>query len=173
MPDSKTPKKNRVAINPPQFVTKPWQIITTPNINMQKDTAPQEVSHSLSSHCRLSHTPNVRLQFLQEDIRRNFAKDVRHEEDRQGGVVFGTCDDVQVGLESKNSRVTDIDTLSRGTKVSSLSHSIIGARDSYRSKKASRYKIQMHGRRRPSILAINLRSLMLENRGASESDPSK
>lgn len=114
----------------------------------------------------------MRLQSLQEDIRRDLADNVRHEEDSQGGVVFGAFFDVQVGFESKNSRVTDIDTVGRVIEVSSLSHSVIGARDSYRSKKASRYKIQMHGRRRPSILAISLRSLMLENRGASESDAS-
>ena len=38
MPLSKTPKKNRVVISPPQFLTRPWQIITSPNMNMQSDT---------------------------------------------------------------------------------------------------------------------------------------
>jgi hypothetical protein len=45
IPASKTPKKNRVVINPPQFVTNPWQIITTPNMNIHSDTTPRRVSH--------------------------------------------------------------------------------------------------------------------------------
>lgn len=38
IPVSKTPKKKRVVISPPQFWTRPWQIMTNPNPNIQIDT---------------------------------------------------------------------------------------------------------------------------------------
>jgi len=103
----------------------------------------------------------MRFQFLEEDIRWNLDDNIRHEEDRQGGVVFSARLEVQVALKSKNGGITDIDTAQGVTPVSMAQYFNMGARSSYRSKKASRYKTHKHGSRCASILAINLRSLML------------
>lgn len=41
-------------------------------------------------------TPNMRLEFLQQDIGRNLEDDIRDEENGQGGVIFGPLFDIQV-----------------------------------------------------------------------------
>lgn len=56
-------------------------------------------------------TPDMRFQFLQQDVRRNFADDIGNEENRQGGIIFGSRGDVQVGLEIEQCCITDIDPL--------------------------------------------------------------
>lgn len=55
-------------------------------------------------------TPNMRLELLEQNIRRNLTQDIRHEEDRQCRVVLGALHDIQVGLEPQNGRITDVDT---------------------------------------------------------------
>lgn len=71
----------------------------------------------------------MRLQFFEEDIRRNLADNVRYEEDRQGGVILGARFEVQLTLESKNGGITDIDTAQRVINVSCLAQSLnMGAR---------------------------------------------
>jgi len=52
----------------------------------------------------------VRLQFLEQEIGRNLEDDIRNEENGQCGVVFSPMQDTQIFLESKNRRITDIDT---------------------------------------------------------------
>lgn len=52
----------------------------------------------------------MRLQFLKQDIGRDLANDVGHEEDRQRGVIVGACLEIQVCLESQNGRIANIDS---------------------------------------------------------------
>ena len=36
MPASNTPRKNLVVMKPAQLLTRPWHMVTRPNMNMQK-----------------------------------------------------------------------------------------------------------------------------------------
>jgi hypothetical protein len=53
----------------------------------------------------------MRFQFLQQDVRWNFADEIGNEENRQGGTVFGSRGDVQVGLEIEQCCIIDIDRI--------------------------------------------------------------
>jgi hypothetical protein len=51
------------------------------------------------------------LELLEQDIRRDFEKNVRHEENRQRSVIFRSGGQAQLRLESKNSGITDVNTM--------------------------------------------------------------
>lgn len=51
----------------------------------------------------------MRLQLLHQHVGRNFEDDVGDEEDGKGSIIFGSGLDIQVGFETQNGRVTDID----------------------------------------------------------------
>lgn len=115
MPVSNTPKKNRVVINPPQLEIRPWQIITRPNPNIQSDTNSKQVNYPTDVGTERAEfrqrTPNMGLQLLEQNVRRNFEKNIRHEENRQCGIIFRSGRQAQLGLESKNGGITDINTI--------------------------------------------------------------
>lgn len=60
-------------------------------------------------YCGAIRTPCVRLQLLHQHVGRNFEDDVGDKEDGKGGVIFGSGLNIQVGFETQNGRVTDID----------------------------------------------------------------
>lgn len=175
MPVSKTPKKNRVVINPPQLEIRPWQIITRPNPNIQSDTKFKQVNHlsGIRDGCAgfRQRTPNMGLQLLEQNVRRNFEKNIRHEENRQRGVIFRSGRETQLRLESKNSGITDVNTMrQQDIKGQCASQNIKSrAHCPYRSKKASKYRTHKHGKMCQSILAINLRLVVFVSGGRSES----
>jgi hypothetical protein len=115
MPASNRPKKKRVVINPPQFETNPWQIMTTPNMNIQNVTRTNHVSSPFPSPVQenewIKHTPDMGAELLEQDVRRDFANNVRHEKDRQRSVVLVASLNVQFLLQSQNSSVTDVHTI--------------------------------------------------------------
>lgn len=79
---------------------------------MQSDTRtsqPAVANNSAKANpLKTEHTPNMRLQLLQQDIRRNFEDNVRNEENGQRGIIFRAVNDIQILLEPENRRITDI-----------------------------------------------------------------
>lgn len=53
----------------------------------------------------------MRLQLLEQDVGRNFEENIRHEENRQCGVIFRSRRQAQFGLEAENGGITDINTM--------------------------------------------------------------
>jgi hypothetical protein len=51
------------------------------------------------------------LQLLEQNIRRDFEKNIRHEENRQRGIIFRSGRQAQLRLESKDGGITDINTI--------------------------------------------------------------
>lgn len=101
-------------MSPPQFETRPWQIITSPNPNMQIDTK-RHISSSLSKIARAvtgsKLTPHMWLELLEQHIRRNLEQNVRHEEDGERGIVLRAVHNVQVLLEPQDGSITDVDSV--------------------------------------------------------------
>lgn len=58
-------------------------------------------------------TPDMGLQFLEQNIRGNLANNIRHKENRERGIVFHARFDVQIFLESENSGIANIDSARR------------------------------------------------------------
>lgn len=139
---------------------------------MQIDTK-HKISSSLSEFARTAtgskHTPDMRLELLKQNIRWNLEQNVRHKEDGQRGIVFRAMHNVQVFLESQDSRVTDVDSARKGIVRTKAPKFDQLARDAYRSKNASRYNTHKHGRMCQSILAISLRSVVAVSGGSSGS----
>lgn len=161
---SKTPKKNRVAINPPQLVTRPWKIRTRPNMNMQIDTIYPSAIYCPNRRRRVKLTPDMGLELLQHHIRRDFEDDVRHEENCERGVISRSFDNIQIFLESENSGIRNIDSATvTSANIKKVRHPMF----SYLSKNARRYIMQIGGRICQSILAINLRSVVVVRGGNS------
>lgn len=55
----------------------------------------------------------MRLQLLEQNVGRNLADDVGHEEDRQCGIIAGASFEVQILLKSQNGRIANIDSVRR------------------------------------------------------------
>lgn len=58
-------------------------------------------------------TPDMGLQLLEQNVGWNFKDNIRHEENRQRGVVFRAIDDVQILLKSENCSIANIDSARR------------------------------------------------------------
>jgi len=76
---------------------------------MHSDTVSNKPGYTAKGQLQ-ERTPNMRLQFLEQEIGRNLEDDIGNEENGQCGIVFGPVQNTQVFLESENRRVTDIDT---------------------------------------------------------------
>jgi hypothetical protein len=60
------------------------------------------------------------LELLEQDIRRNFEKNIRHEENRQCSVVFRSGCQAQLRLESENGGITDVNTMQQESSMVSV-----------------------------------------------------
>jgi hypothetical protein len=61
----------------------------------------------------------MRAELLEQDVRRDFANNIRHEKNRQRDVVLVASRNVQFSLQSQNCRVTNVHSIqSRRKRVS-------------------------------------------------------
>lgn len=57
------------------------------------------------------HTPNMRLKFLQQNIRWDFGDNIGDEEYRQCGIVLISRLNIQLFLQSQNRGITNVHTI--------------------------------------------------------------
>lgn len=108
----------------------------------------------------------MRLEALEENVGGDLEKDVWHEEDDEGGIVFCLFE-AKLFRETKNIGIGDIDTVYKLRDESVVCDMTKNGMNI--PKKASKYMMQRKGMTWKSILAMSLLSVVLDGQTSSTS----